>query len=457
MSPLPPGWAVARLDELVESKAAITDGPFGSNLKTEHYTDSGPRVVRLQNIGHGVFLDERAHIHQEHYDRLARHQVEPHDILIATLGEVLPRACTAPESLGPAVVKADCIRARPAPGVSSRYVMHALNSPDVRAAVGRSIQGVGRPRVNLSTVRGIAIPLAPVPEQRRIVDELERRLSHVDAAVGGLRLSFARLAAARRAVLNSVADGSLIEADASVWTDVNAGEVCDVKGGIQKQPRRAPKDNAYPFLRVANVGRGTLDLSEIHEIELFGEELDTYRLAKGDLLVVEGNGSIGHIGRAAMWDGSIEDCVHQNHLIRVRPSADVSPAFLALVWNAPATIAQLVEVASSTSGLHTLSTGKVKSVRLCLPDLATQTALVQEAERRLSLIAAAERTITASLARAGKLRRSLLAAAFSGRLVPQDPDDEPASVLLERIAAERAAAAPVKTPRRKTKTKEPVT
>jgi type I restriction enzyme S subunit len=200
-----------------------------------------------------------------------------------------------------------------------------------------------------------------------------------------------------------------------------------------------PVENTRPFLRVANVGRGRLDLSEVHEIEVFDGEVVTYALKAGDLLVVEGNGSVDQIGRAASWDGSIEECVHQNHLIRVRPNDSLDPHFLALVWNAPSSIEQLKAIASSTSGLHTLSTGKIKNITLRLPNLNVQKQLVLEAERRLSLLDAAERAVTVSLTKAGQLRRSLLKDAFSGKLVPQDPNDEPADVLLARIRTQREA------------------
>src|SRR4051812_12193420 len=99
-------------DVATRAPASITDGPFGSNLKSEHYTETGARVVRLQNIGEGVFLDAEAHISLERFDRLRKHEVEAGDVLVAMLGEVLPRACIAPISLGLAIVKADCVRVR---------------------------------------------------------------------------------------------------------------------------------------------------------------------------------------------------------------------------------------------------------------------------------------------------------------------------------------------------------
>src|SRR5579872_6070240 len=100
----PPGWEWASVESLATAAVrAITDGPFGSNLKTEHYSDSGPRVIRLQNIGDGVFRDEYAHISREHFERLKAHEVEAGDVVVALLGDELPRACSIPAGVAPAI------------------------------------------------------------------------------------------------------------------------------------------------------------------------------------------------------------------------------------------------------------------------------------------------------------------------------------------------------------------
>src|SRR5688572_31007552 len=108
---LPNSWSEATVEELACSDVgSLTDGPFGSNLKSSHYTDSGPRVIRLQNIGDGRFLDERAHISAAHFERLRKHEALAGDVVVAMLGAELPRACLVPAHLGPAIVKADCVR-----------------------------------------------------------------------------------------------------------------------------------------------------------------------------------------------------------------------------------------------------------------------------------------------------------------------------------------------------------
>lgn len=209
---LPSGWAFASLDDAV-GRDAITDGPFGSNLKSSHYRDTGPRVIRLQNVGDGEFRDQHAHIEMEHFIRLSKHEVEAGDVVVASLGEILPRACLAPEWLGPAIVKADCIRIRPGRALIGKYLMYALNSQPVRASVAESIKGVGRPRMNLGDLRRLHLPLPPIEEQRRIVEEVDRRLSFIEACERAVDLGLVRSSALRRSTLKAAFEGRLVPQD----------------------------------------------------------------------------------------------------------------------------------------------------------------------------------------------------------------------------------------------------
>jgi type I restriction enzyme S subunit len=126
------------------------------------------------------------------------------------------------------------------------------------------------------------------------------------------------------------------------------------------------------------------------------------------------------------------------------------PSYLELYWNSPSAAQRVQAVASSTSGLHTLSTGKLKSLPVAIAPPEEQARIVAEVERQMSFVEACEHAVNAGLARSAALRRSVLKAAFEGRLVPQDPADEPASVLLDRVRAERAAQPTAKRRARRT-------
>jgi type I restriction enzyme S subunit len=121
-------WKVEALADLCTK---FSDGPFGSNLKSEHYKPEGIRVVRLQNIGVGTFMDDdRAFISTEHFAGLRKRGCSPGDVLIGTLGDPNLRACVQPKSLSVALNKADCVQARPDPDkITGEYLCWLLNMP----------------------------------------------------------------------------------------------------------------------------------------------------------------------------------------------------------------------------------------------------------------------------------------------------------------------------------------
>ena len=185
---LPNGWTWAALDDLSANEAnSITDGPFGSKLKTEHYTESGPRVIRLQNIGDGKFIDAKAHISSHHFENLRKHEIFGGDMVIAALGTDLPRACIIPNYVGHAIVKADCIRFKPHLSITNNQYMNASLNSDILKHIAQSIvHGVGRPRLNQQQVKSLPIPLPPLPEQRAIVNRIEtlfHRTSEVEERI----------------------------------------------------------------------------------------------------------------------------------------------------------------------------------------------------------------------------------------------------------------------------------
>jgi type I restriction enzyme, S subunit len=223
------------------------------------------------------------------------------------------------------------------------------------------------------------------------------------------------------------------------WCWASVDELGEISGGVTQNARRLTLGLEVPYLRVANVYANELRLDEVKTIGITEAELSRVLLAPGDLLIVEGNGSVEQIGRVALWDGSIRHCIHQNHLIKVRFPVDGLSRW-SLYWLlSPMGRVSIEQSASSTSGLHTLSLSKVGRLVVPVAPMAEQLRVSSEVERLTSLALVAESEVTSNIRRITRLRQSILKWAFEGRLVDQDPSDEPAEVLLERIRAERAA------------------
>lgn len=427
---MPAGWAWSTLVQ-------VADTQLGKMLSAKSRQGDAPRpYLRNQNVQWGRFvLDDLARM--DFSDAEAeKFALRDGDVVTCEGGEIGRSAVWHHSGRGEECFYQKALhRVRARPGVLPEFIALAMRYMAEFDLLDDFASGSTIRHLPQEDLRRLPLPLPPTEEQRRIVDEVERRFSHIDVAERGLRTAEGRLAVAASAVLGAAVDGRLVPSEGE-WAWSAIGEIAEVQGGIQKQPTRRPRDNKFSFLRVANVKRSSLELDEIHEVELFEGELARYRLVSGDLLVVEGNGSADQVGRAAVWDGSIPDCVHQNHLIRVRPSPDVLPAWLGYAWNAPQVAQSIRAVASSTSGLHTLSTAKVKAVRIPVPPLAEQEVLVKEVERRLSLIRSAVAATQLSRARTAVVRRAVLRDAFAGRLAAQDDADEPAELLLKRLDAQ---------------------
>ena len=239
-------WPREPLGGLVADRGGIVDGPFGSNLKSSHHTDSGPRVIRLQNIGDGEFVDARAHISEAHFQSLRRHDVQPGDLVCAIRGEVLPRVVLVPDQLGPAIVKADCPRIRLSPHMNPRYVWAVLNAPSTREQTSLAIRGVGRPRLTVKALRAIMIPAPPRDVQDAIVAHMDTSLAEVSRVERAVSRALSMQERLRSGILGAAFSGRLVSQDpgnepASVLLGRIAADRPSFNGDKPSRTRKPPR------------------------------------------------------------------------------------------------------------------------------------------------------------------------------------------------------------------------
>jgi type I restriction enzyme, S subunit len=213
-----------------------------------------------------------------------------------------------------------------------------------------------------------------------------------------------------------------------------------VQLGRQRSPANISKDYPTKYIRAANITEDGLALDDVKEMEFEPQEFETFKLRAGDLVLSEASGSASQVGKPAVWNDEIPNCCFQNTVIRHRPFVGSISPYLLTLYKFCYGSGQFAKLAGGV-GINHLSAGKFSAMPIPVAPLREQERIVKEVERTLSVICVLESDIDLNLQKAEALRQAILKKAFAGELVPQDPNDEPASELLARIRAEHEAAA----------------
>lgn len=293
--------------------------------------------------------------------------------------------------------------------INPKYLTFALQSRTFRQYIESASKGTNINNLKQSHILSYEIEVPQNCEQERIVSRIEELFSKLDASVAELQTAKEKLKVYRQAVYSSVYDELR---DLQPITNF-----FEITGGLTKNSRRNELPLQMPYLRVANVYYNHLDLSEIKEIGVMEQEIDRCLLEKNDLLFVEGNGSKAQIGRVAIWNGQIPKCLHQNHIVKGRPLGNMLSEYALYYLISNEGRKQIVNIAKSTSGLYTLSTNKIKGLRVPYCDLNDQKRILDDVKEKLSVYGSIEQTIDTSLQQAEALRQSILKQAFEGSLV----------------------------------------
>lgn len=390
------------------------------------------------------------------------------------------------------------------------YVAHFTNSMAQAYFAEQGSQTTNLASISLKKLGALPIWLPPPAEQTRIVEKVEELLSDLDAGVAELKAAQKKLAKYRQSLLKAAVEGALtadwrtqhppaetgeqllqrilterrarweakqlakfqgqgkappkdwqkkypepvqpetsgLPALPQGWVWASLDMLGDIASGVAKGTKSDGKTptREVPYLRVANVQRGYLDLSEVKTIQATQRDIEELSLMNGDVLFNEG-GDRDKLGRGWVWRSEISECIHQNHVFRMRPFlAGLQPELISHQGN---TFGKLwfQNAGKQTTNLASINMGMLRAFPVPVAPADEQAEILEQIRTQFESLAQQERATDLAMKQSTAQRQNILRAAFTGQLVPQDPSDEPASVLLARIRAERAAKEVQKKPR----------
>ena len=404
---LPPHWESSRLDALF-----VQRNEFGA-LELPLLSVSAQHGVRLRDLEEGRAASE---------DLSGYRVVREGDLVVNRL--VAREGAFGVARLAGLVSPAYWVlRPRNEAIVDVRYVDFALHSPPLLAEIRRTSKNMPPAQFDWPwpQAKAMRVPAPPRHEQVLIADFLEAEWARIAALLDRLTRARELLDESERRVADDVA----VDAPR-----LRLGWVADVRSGLTLGKKYGAQHlEARPYLRVANVQSGRLDLSEVKEVLVPHEETRTYELREGDVLMTEG-GDIDKLGRGTVWNSEIEGCLHQNHVFAIRTHRTrLLPEYLAVTTRTSIARSYFERTATRSTNLASTNSSKVRAFRFPVPDMARQAEAVAEYERRVEDLEEVRNTYDALHAKLIEYRSALTAELALGTMTIGD-GGEPTSRIL---------------------------
>lgn len=402
---LPHGWRWVALDEICICETGTRD-PRKEPDAPFHYVD----ISSVDNQ-RKLITGARALSGKEAPSR-ARQVIRANDVLVATTRPNLNAVALVPPDLGNQISSTGFCVLRSNGEVEPEYLFAFVQTPVFVRSLSDLVKGALYPAVTDGQVRAQRLPLPPLPEQRRIAARLREQLSEAAEARAAVQAQLAAAQALPAAHLGAIFSGYAL----AKWPTRALADVAEISGGVTLgRDLRGRPARPVPYLRVANVKDGYLDLAHMKEVEATEDEIDACRLQFGDLLLTEG-GDPDKLGRGTYWQEQLPECIHQNHIFRVRfDPAAFDPAFVASQVGSPYGKAYFLAHAKQTTGIATINRTVLSKYPLLAPPLSEQRAVATRLEAEQKAAADLTAHLKEKLIALDHLPAALLREAFSGR------------------------------------------
>ena len=304
----------------------------------------------------------------------------------------------------------------------------------------RKAKGGAQPNISQDIIKNHSIPLPPLTEQQRIVDRIESLFAKLDEAKEKAQAIVDGFEDRKAAILMNGVTGKLTEVwrnrygfTRSDWKTVKLSEICLLQTGIMKGKHFQTETIKMPYLRVANVQDGFLNLQEIKEIEVEKSNYERYLLKDGDVLFTEG-GDFDKLGRGTVWHSEIPNCLHQNHIFVVRPQeGTVLPEYLSYQAGSQYGKKYFLSCSKQTTNLASINSTQLKNFPIMMPSIDEQKEIINIIDGLIASEQKAKEAAEQVIDQIDAMKKSILARAFRGELGTNDPADESAEELLKRI------------------------
>lgn len=437
---LPSNWVWVRFDAIAEDMA---DGPFGSNLKTEHYTENREvRIIQLSNVSEEGWRDENTkYTTFEHVKTISRSIVEPGNIVIA---KMMPagRAMICPNDEAMYVLSSDNVKVVPRQNLDTKYLVYGINSQIFRNQVLENTQGITRARTSIKKLKSYAFPLAPLAEQKRIVEQIENLFSKLDEAKDKAQFVVESYESRKKSILHNAFEG-LYSAEwrkrnkCSIddWKDTKINEVCIPRAGYAFDSKKFTNDG-FQIIRMGNLYAGKLDLSR-SPVFYDRDDVDDSILKRslvhdGDiLLTLTGTKYKRDYGYAVCIEGNPELLVNQR-ILCLTPTEKIEKDYL--LYYLRSEIFRDIFFSNETGGVNqgNVSSKFVENIEIKLPSIEEQKEISRILLTVLDNEEQAKDTAEYVIEQIDIIKKSILAKAFRGELGTNNPDDERAIELLRR-------------------------